>query len=259
MKLRTKKWTILGLVLIIVMGIDLVVAWNKIHADQRKELEVDVHAIRGILMAMRRVYQQQFVRQRPAGHRAHHRLSARPCHGAHFGRLQGMERQRLPFQQCVRPAAQSGQPRRPVRSGGHGFLPRQSHRQGAHAADCGRQRQRAGSTTPRRSGWRAIACVATGAEADGAGEYPQGLPGRFLWLPGGRPARRDEHQAAHGALRCRWWPSASSRAWCTTACPCCSPSWRSAISWIVSCYAASKPCARRRAAWPPASSGCACR
>ena len=35
MKLRTKMWTILGLVLIIVMGIDLVVAWNKIHADQR--------------------------------------------------------------------------------------------------------------------------------------------------------------------------------------------------------------------------------
>ena len=61
MKLRTKMWTILGLVLIIVMGIDLVVAWNKIHADQRKELEVDVHAIRGILMATRRVYHQQFI------------------------------------------------------------------------------------------------------------------------------------------------------------------------------------------------------
>ena len=61
MKLRTKMWTILGLVLIVVMGVDLVVAWNKIHADQRKELEVDVHAIRGILMATRRVYHQQFI------------------------------------------------------------------------------------------------------------------------------------------------------------------------------------------------------
>ena len=61
MKLRTRMWTILGLVLIVVMGVDLVVAWNKIHADQRKELEVDVHAIRGILMATRRVYHQQFI------------------------------------------------------------------------------------------------------------------------------------------------------------------------------------------------------
>ena len=61
MKLRAQMWAILGATLIIVLGADLVIAWQRIHADQRAELEIDVHTIRGILMATRRVYHQQFI------------------------------------------------------------------------------------------------------------------------------------------------------------------------------------------------------
>jgi len=61
MKLRTRMWTILGITLVVVLGADLAVAWRRIHADQRSELEVDVHTIRGILMATRRVYHRQFI------------------------------------------------------------------------------------------------------------------------------------------------------------------------------------------------------
>ena len=61
MKLRAKIWLVLGLVLAAVITIDLFTAWRKIAADQRVEQEVDVHTIRGLLMAMRRVYHQQFI------------------------------------------------------------------------------------------------------------------------------------------------------------------------------------------------------
>lgn len=61
MKLRARMWMVLGMTLMVVLGADLAVAWRRIHADQRVELEIDVHAIRGILMATRRVYHQQFI------------------------------------------------------------------------------------------------------------------------------------------------------------------------------------------------------
>lgn len=61
MKLRTQMWMILGVTLLVLLGVDLAIAWNRIQADQRRELEVDINAIRGILMATRRVYQQQFL------------------------------------------------------------------------------------------------------------------------------------------------------------------------------------------------------
>ena len=61
MKLRTRMWMILGVTLIVILGVDLAVAWRRIQADQRSELEIDVHTIRGILMATRRVYHQQFI------------------------------------------------------------------------------------------------------------------------------------------------------------------------------------------------------
>ena len=61
MKLRTQMWMILGMTLVVMLGVDLAVAWRRIHANQRTELEIDVHTIRGILMATRRVYHQQFI------------------------------------------------------------------------------------------------------------------------------------------------------------------------------------------------------
>ncbi len=61
MKLRAKMWIVLGLVLAAVMTIDLYTAWQKIAADQRAEQELDVHTIRGLLMATRRVYHKQFI------------------------------------------------------------------------------------------------------------------------------------------------------------------------------------------------------
>lgn len=61
MKLRTRMWMILGVTLMVILGVDLAVAWRRIQADQRSELEIDVHTIRGILMATRRVYHQQFI------------------------------------------------------------------------------------------------------------------------------------------------------------------------------------------------------
>jgi signal transduction histidine kinase/DNA-binding response OmpR family regulator len=61
MKLRTKMWLVLGLTLLVMFAIDMALTWQRIHHDQRIELEVDVHTIRGILMATRRVYHQQFI------------------------------------------------------------------------------------------------------------------------------------------------------------------------------------------------------
>ncbi len=61
MKLRTKMWLVLGLTLLLVFALDMALTWQKIRHDQRAELEVDVHTIRGILMATRRVYHRQFI------------------------------------------------------------------------------------------------------------------------------------------------------------------------------------------------------
>jgi signal transduction histidine kinase/CheY-like chemotaxis protein/HPt (histidine-containing phosphotransfer) domain-containing protein len=61
MKLRTKMWWVLAMVLVVVLAVDLVTSWYKLAADQRAEQEVDVHAIRAFMMATRRVYHQQFL------------------------------------------------------------------------------------------------------------------------------------------------------------------------------------------------------
>ncbi len=55
-------WMVLGITLVVILGTDLAFAWRKIHADQRAELEIDVHTIRGILMATRRIYHRQFIK-----------------------------------------------------------------------------------------------------------------------------------------------------------------------------------------------------
>lgn len=61
MTLRLKMWSVLGLVLLAVLTLDLTVSWRKTQADQRIEQEMDVHALRALLMATRRVYHQQFI------------------------------------------------------------------------------------------------------------------------------------------------------------------------------------------------------
>jgi len=54
-------WLVLGLVLLAVLALDLTTSWRKIQADQRIEQELDVQAMRALLMATRRVYHQQFI------------------------------------------------------------------------------------------------------------------------------------------------------------------------------------------------------
>jgi len=54
-------WLVLGLVLLAVLTLDLTTSWHKIQADQRIEQEIDVQAMRALLMATRRVYHQQFI------------------------------------------------------------------------------------------------------------------------------------------------------------------------------------------------------
>ena len=60
-KLRKKMWGVLGLVLLLVLVVDLAVSWREINREQRLEQELDIHAIRALLMATRRVYHQQFI------------------------------------------------------------------------------------------------------------------------------------------------------------------------------------------------------
>jgi signal transduction histidine kinase/ActR/RegA family two-component response regulator len=60
-KLRKKMWGVLGLVLLFVLVVDLAISWREINREQRVEQELDIHAIRALLMATRRVYHQQFI------------------------------------------------------------------------------------------------------------------------------------------------------------------------------------------------------
>ena len=61
MKLRTRMWFVLSIVLGTIFLLDLSLAWHRINQDQRAEQEVDVNAIRAFMMATRRVYHKQFI------------------------------------------------------------------------------------------------------------------------------------------------------------------------------------------------------
>ena len=61
MKLRAKMWLVLGLVMGGVLTLDLTLSYQRIVAEQLEEQTVDVHTIRAMLMAMRRVYHKQFL------------------------------------------------------------------------------------------------------------------------------------------------------------------------------------------------------
>jgi signal transduction histidine kinase/HPt (histidine-containing phosphotransfer) domain-containing protein/ActR/RegA family two-component response regulator len=60
-KLRAKLWLVLAAVLAVVLAIDQTLTWRKIAEDQIIEQREDIHAIRALLMAVRRVYHQQFL------------------------------------------------------------------------------------------------------------------------------------------------------------------------------------------------------
>ncbi|HJV93658.1 MAG TPA: DUF3365 domain-containing protein, partial [Azonexus sp.] len=61
MKLRTKIWLVLGIVVVLVMTLDLTVRYQRIAREQFEEQIADVRTIRGMLMSMRRIYHKQFI------------------------------------------------------------------------------------------------------------------------------------------------------------------------------------------------------
>jgi signal transduction histidine kinase/ActR/RegA family two-component response regulator len=60
-KLRTRIWLVLSVVLGTILILDVGLNWRKINHDQRAEQEVDIQTIRAFMMATRRVYHQQFL------------------------------------------------------------------------------------------------------------------------------------------------------------------------------------------------------
>ena len=61
MKLRLKMWLALAGVLGLILTIDLSLTYRRIANDHRIEQERDVHELRAFMMAVRRIYHQQFI------------------------------------------------------------------------------------------------------------------------------------------------------------------------------------------------------
>ena len=61
MKIRTKIWLALGVVVTLMLTLDLVWRYHRIAEEQRAEQTTDVHTIRAMLMSVRRIYHQQFL------------------------------------------------------------------------------------------------------------------------------------------------------------------------------------------------------
>ena len=61
MKIHAKIWLSLGLVMTLVLGVDLAMEYRRISEEQFVEQAADARSIRGILMAVRRVYHRQFL------------------------------------------------------------------------------------------------------------------------------------------------------------------------------------------------------
>jgi PAS domain S-box-containing protein len=62
MRLRTKIRLVLGLVVAVVLAIDVLMAYRQISDEYRQEQETDARTIRAMLMSVRRVYQEQFLK-----------------------------------------------------------------------------------------------------------------------------------------------------------------------------------------------------
>lgn len=61
MKLKTKIWLLMGILTSGVLATDLKLSYDKLKAEQYKEMANDVRVIYGYVMATRRIYQEQFV------------------------------------------------------------------------------------------------------------------------------------------------------------------------------------------------------
>ncbi|MBI5331429.1 MAG: EAL domain-containing protein [Betaproteobacteria bacterium] len=61
MKLKTKIWLLLGVLMGLLLAIDLNISYRQLSVELRKEAEIDARAIYGYMMATRRVYQQVFL------------------------------------------------------------------------------------------------------------------------------------------------------------------------------------------------------
>lgn len=61
MKLKTRIWLLLGALMVLVLTIDLTISHQKLTREQRAESEFDARTIYGFMMAVRRIYQQQFI------------------------------------------------------------------------------------------------------------------------------------------------------------------------------------------------------
>lgn len=61
MKLKHKIWLLLAALLSVVLAIDLAVSYRNLKLESRAELEYDAKTIYGFMMAVRRIYQEQFI------------------------------------------------------------------------------------------------------------------------------------------------------------------------------------------------------
>ncbi|MBS4098498.1 MAG: EAL domain-containing protein [Sulfuricella sp.] len=61
MKLKTKIWLLLGALMALVLAVDIPFSYQKFTNELRTEAESDAGTIYGMMMAMRRIYQKQFI------------------------------------------------------------------------------------------------------------------------------------------------------------------------------------------------------
>jgi diguanylate cyclase (GGDEF)-like protein/PAS domain S-box-containing protein len=60
-KLKHKFWLLLAALLSVVLAIDLAISYRNLKVESRAELEYDAKTIYGFMMAVRRIYQKQFI------------------------------------------------------------------------------------------------------------------------------------------------------------------------------------------------------
>jgi len=61
MRLKTKIWSILGLLMLLILTVDLSLGYRQLRSELRRETEFDARTVYGLVMATRRIYQQQFI------------------------------------------------------------------------------------------------------------------------------------------------------------------------------------------------------